>query len=42
MSATAMCPGCGHTMHAVGLAARYGRTVAVDVPARSIATVRWR
>ncbi len=30
-SATAMCPGCGHAMEAMGLAARYGRSVEVDV-----------
>jgi hypothetical protein len=31
MAATAMCPGCGNPMDAVGLTARYGRTIAVDV-----------
>jgi hypothetical protein len=31
MTTTALCPGCGQAMGAVGLAARYGRTVQVDV-----------
>jgi hypothetical protein len=31
MSATALCPGCGYAMDAVGLAARYGRIVQIDV-----------
>ena len=31
MAATALCPGCGYAMAPVGLAARYGRTVQVDV-----------
>lgn len=31
MAPTAMCPGCGHAMDAIGLDARYGRVVQVDV-----------